>query len=362
MSSPRLFRQLFTTPTSSLGAGSILYTACTAAMNNVSLPTGTITVNSTSGFPTSGTIGIQAIVNNSWTYTSVNYTGITATTFTGCTGGTGTMLTGSQVGLIGSLLVGTWTCPPGVRFIILTGCGGGGGGGGGASSSGRGITQFASGAGGGWAAPTITQIVPVTPGVVYNVSIGEGGIGGTSNCVANIVNGGGSRPGNAGSDGSSSIFGSVVLPGGKGGRAGLLIPLAGLTFVSGADCGGVTLAGSSNPSPDNIQRLAERPAFTSASATQGIAHAVNRSTNQYSYAGGGAAGGVSNNVYSTAGNGGQGAQGFDGYPFAGYGGNGTYGGGGGGGGGGENWDYNNTHDGGWGGWGGAGFIEISWMA
>lgn len=361
MGSPRLFRQLFTTNPSALGSGSIIYTTITAASNNVALPTGTINVNSTSGFPTSGTIGVQVVVNSSITYTSVSYTGTTATSFTGCTGGTGTMFTGYQIGATGSISIGTWLCPAGVRFVIVTGCGGGGGGGGGASSSGRSITYFASGGSGGHASPTTTEVVAVTPGVIYNISVGEGGIGGTSNCVANIVNGGGARPGNPGFDGSSSIFGSLVFPGGKGGREGYLIPLSGLTFVTGSDCGGITLSGSSNPSPNNIQAMAERVSFTISSATQGAAHAINRATNQYSYSGGGTPGGTSNNIYSTAGNGGQGAQGFDGYPFAGYGGNGTFGGGGGGAGGGENWDYNNTHDGGFGGWGGNGFIEISWM-
>lgn len=362
MTSPRLFKQIFSAPASVLGSGSITYTTVTAASNNVTLPTGTINVSSTTGFPTSGQIGVEVVINNSIAYTTVNYSGVTATAFTGCTGGTGQIFTGYQIGAIGSVLVGTWTCPAGIKFVTVTGCGGGGGGGGGASSSGRGIAFFASGGSGGHAASTITQVVSVTPGVTYNISVGEGGIGGTSNCVANIVNGGGCRPGNPGSDGSSSLFGSTIFPGGKGGRAGYLIHLDTLTFVSGADCGGVTLAGSSNPSPDNIQNMAERGVFTSSSAIQGAAHAVNRSTNQYSYAGGGGPGGVSNNINSTAGNGGQGAQGFDGYPFAGYGGNGTFGGGGGGGGGGENWDYNNTHDGGFGGWGGSGFIEVAWMA
>ncbi len=362
MTSPRLFKQLFSPPASVIAPGSIVYTTVTAASNNVNLPTGTINVSSTTGFPTSGTIGVETVVNSSITYTTVTYSGTTATAFTGCTGGTGTIFTGYQIGAIGAILVGTWTCPPGVKFVIVTGCGGGGGGGGGGSSSGRGITYFATGGAGGQASPTSTQVLPVTPGVVYNISVGQGGIGGTSNCVANIVNGGGARPGNPGSDGSSSIFGSIIFPGGKGGREGYLISLSSLTFVSGSDCANITLAGSANPAPQNIQMAAQLPVFTTASALQGPAHAVNRSTNQYSLAGGGTAGGTSNNTLSTAGNGGQGAQGFDGYPFAGYGGNGAYGGGGGGGGGGENWDYNNTHDGGFGGWGGSGFIEIAWVA
>ena len=364
MGAPRIFKQLYTLPTSALGGGSILYTTITAASNNVNLPTGTINVVSTSGFPTSGQIGVEIVLNSSLTYTTVSYTNTNATQFLGCSGGTGTIFTGYQIGGIGSVPVGTWTCPAGVTRIILTGCGGGGGGGGGASSSGRGNTYFAGGGSGGHCAPTISQIVNVTPGVTYAISIGEGGIGGTSNCVANIVSptGGGTKPGNPGYDGSSTIFGSFVFPGGKGGREGYLISINSLTFALGGDCANAAIPGSSNPIPQNIQATAERAPFTLAGSVQGIAHAVNRATNQYSLSGGGSAGGTSNNIYSTAGNGGQGAQGFDGGAFAGYGGNGTYGGGGGGGGGGENWDYNNTHDGGFGGWGGSGFLEISWMA
>jgi len=68
-------------------------TTIAAASNNVSLPTGTINVASTSGFPTSGTI---LVATNAGTQT-VTYTGTTGSTFTGCTGGTGTMSTGNSV-------------------------------------------------------------------------------------------------------------------------------------------------------------------------------------------------------------------------------------------------------------------------
>lgn len=364
MGSPRLFRQLFQTATSILGNGNNIYaTIAGAPSTGITLPTGTLNVNSTVGFPSSGQIGVQVILNNSYAYVTVSYSGLTSTSFTGCSGGSGITYTGYQISAIGSIASGTWLCPAGVRFVIVTGVGGGGGGGGGASASGRASTIFAGGGGGGWASATTTQIIPVTPGVIYNVSCGQGGIGGTSNCVANIVSptGGGTKVGNPGSDGASSIFGSYVFPGGKGGREGYLMSANQITFALGADCANAVIAGSNNPTSQNIQMLAERPGFTASSAVQGPAHAVNRATNQYSLSGGGTAGGTSNNLISTGGNGGAGAQGFDGYPFAGYGISGTNGGGGGGGGGGENWDYNNTHDGGLGGWGGPGFIEISWI-
>lgn len=68
-------------------------TTIAAASNNVTLPTGTINVASTTGFPTSGTI----IIATSTGQSVVTYTSTTGTTFTGCTGGTGTMSTGGLI-------------------------------------------------------------------------------------------------------------------------------------------------------------------------------------------------------------------------------------------------------------------------
>lgn len=61
---------------------------------NTTLPTGTINVSSTSGFPSSGTI---LVVSSAGTQT-VTYTSTNSTQFLGCTGGTGTITNGvSQV-------------------------------------------------------------------------------------------------------------------------------------------------------------------------------------------------------------------------------------------------------------------------
>lgn len=78
-------------------------TVIAAASNNVSLPTGTINVASTSGFPTSGTI---LVATNAGIQT-VTYTGTTGSTFTGCTGGTGTMSTNNPVTASIALPTGT---------------------------------------------------------------------------------------------------------------------------------------------------------------------------------------------------------------------------------------------------------------
>ncbi len=363
MSSPRLYKQTF-----SLGGG-ILVTGTALASHGVTLPQSVINVDSTAGFPTSGTIYVITLVNSFYTQQLVTYTGTTATTFTGCTGGTGIMQTGYSISYTGNIVNGSWTCPAGIRYVIVTGCGGGGGGGGGASASAPypgSPSLFAGGGSGGHPAFTTSQIINVTPGVVYSVSIGIGGPGGTANCVANRVNGGGGYiNGNPGFDGSSSIFGSVVFPGGKGGRGGSLIRLSDLTFSSGSDCDyAETLNSIASPDPliATIQKSADIAPFTKAGATQGAALSIFRGTDTYAHSGGGTAGGTSNNTMSAGGNGGDGALGKTGHNFAFGGAHGSYGGGGGGGGGGEPFDFNNTGTGAFGGWGGSGFIEVSWMA
>jgi len=232
----------------------------------------------------------------------------------------------------------TWTAPIGVRFIIVTGCGGGGGGGGGAAVSGSAnLDYYATGGGGGQPAPTMTQVVEVAPGVTYTITIGAGGSGGGFVSVPNYNDGGGKTAGNAGLDGAASVFGSVVFPGGRGGRRGEIIYIAGSNSFALAS---------------QLVGLVSYTPFHGADGPSRVSKG----------GGGGTAGGCSNNIYSSGGGGGQGAFGFDGYPFSGGGGGGSVGGGGGGGGGGEGHDYNNTHDGSAGGPGGSGFVEISWVA
>jgi len=232
----------------------------------------------------------------------------------------------------------TWSTPAGVRFVIVTGCGGGGGGGGGAATSGAAnIHYYATGGSGGQPAPTSTQIVEVTPGITYTITIGLGGAGGGFTAVPNYNDGGGKAPGNVGSAGGSTVFGGVFFPGGQGGARGEI----------------VYPAGPSDPNDLQGRLLANREPATFCAAPG--------ATRLSKGGGGGGGGGTSNNIYSAGGGGGQGAFGFDGYPFSTGGGGGGVGAGGGGGGGGEGRDYNNTHDGSAGGPGGSGFVEISWI-
>ena len=64
-------------------------TATTTTSGAVTLPTATINVASTTGFPTSGTITLGG--------QTVTYTGVTGTSFTGCTGGSGSVASSSTV-------------------------------------------------------------------------------------------------------------------------------------------------------------------------------------------------------------------------------------------------------------------------
>ena len=68
-------------------------TPIAAGSDGVALPAATISVKTTTGFPSSGTI----LVTTSAGVQTVTYTGITATSFTACQGGTGTMSSGGLV-------------------------------------------------------------------------------------------------------------------------------------------------------------------------------------------------------------------------------------------------------------------------
>lgn len=105
---------------------------------------------------------------------------------------------------------GNWTAPAGVTFVILRGCGGGGGGGGGeAGQDGFTRTQCAGSGGGG--AIVSTQIVPVTPGTTYAVTIGAGGAGGAK-AISTASNG---------TDGGDTTFDSLAtFLGASHGRGG----------------------------------------------------------------------------------------------------------------------------------------------
>ncbi len=93
----------------------------------------------------------------------------------------------------------SWVAPTGVTKVFVTGIGGGGGG------QGQSTDSNCRGEGGGGGQFVVRQMVSVTPGQSYTVTIGTGGVGGGGSCAY-------------GGDGTSSSFGTLVLPGGLGGK------------------------------------------------------------------------------------------------------------------------------------------------
>jgi hypothetical protein len=120
----------------------------------------------------------------------------------------------------------TWTCPPGVTAIKVECWGAGAGAGGGSASLG--------GEGGGGGEYAMEPALAVTPGNVYNYTVGNGGNGGVTgqpgtgggdtffNGDSNQVlgNGGSAGGGFIGGAGGSGSFNTVAFPGGNGGGTG----------------------------------------------------------------------------------------------------------------------------------------------
>jgi len=75
------------------GTGTMTATVATTTTGVQALPTATINVTSTTGFPTNGTIYVVTSAGPQ----IVTYTGVTATSFTGCSGGTGSTSVGGAV-------------------------------------------------------------------------------------------------------------------------------------------------------------------------------------------------------------------------------------------------------------------------
>jgi len=95
----------------------------------------------------------------------------------------------------------TWTCPSGVTKIELLVVAGGGGGGGG-------FDTWAGGGGGGAGGAIYRGEYAVTPSQIYNLSVGQGGVGGI-----------GSANPRFGASGTNSTFDSLTAIGGGGGNA-----------------------------------------------------------------------------------------------------------------------------------------------
>lgn len=156
------------------------------------------------GYP-KGALLLKADASGYWQSTAEN------NTTNPDTGGAGWISSGPR-GVVVFTVSGTFTVPPGVNTLWVSGCGGGGGGG--FSSN---ITANVSGGGGGGGAgqPIIKNQYTVTPGQVIAVTIGTGGGSGTNGGSTIIGSLGTLSGGNGGAPGSNGVAGTAF--GGIGG-------------------------------------------------------------------------------------------------------------------------------------------------
>lgn len=145
-----------------------------------------------------------------------------------------TVLTGSA-----TTTATSWTCPTGVTNIEVLAVGGGGGGGG-------------WGGGGGAGGLVYNNAYPVTPGTVYNISIGAGGAKGTSAYTV-------------GGNGGNTVFGTIRAIGGGGGGAWPSYP--GVSGGSGGGGSGTSTFGLGTPGQG--QNGGPSPNTTTSSPYQG---------------------------------------------------------------------------------------------
>ena len=141
---------------------------------------------------------------------------------------------------------GTWTCPAGVTSVTVQCWGGGGAGGGGAYLA---STYSYEVGGGGAGGSYISYTVSVTPGNVYNFTVGAGGTGvaGTSSTAGNGNAGGSTFFGNSTAGVSSDAV--VLATGGAGGNGAMGLGTStnkvatNATAVSGSTSGNVPSSG-----------------------------------------------------------------------------------------------------------------------
>ncbi|WP_155751274.1 hypothetical protein [Burkholderia anthina] len=128
----------------------------------------------------------------------------------------------------------TFTVPPGVTTIFISGTAGGGGGGGAAGNSGN-ANNAGGGSGGGAGQSLIRAAFTVAPGQVIPITIGAGGAGGPGGAA-------GANNGTAGTSGGNTTIGSLATLSGGGGGGGGLIPGGG-SGSSGFPGGGLGMDG-----------------------------------------------------------------------------------------------------------------------
>lgn len=203
-------------------------------------------------------------------------------------------------GLARFITSGSFTVPPGITTLIVSGCGAGAGGGGSQTSVSTTVAGSGGGGGGGF---VIRQPLAVTPGQVLAVTIGTGGAGGAAG-------------GGVGGAGGTTSMGSIVnLLGGAGGSVGQSLTNSASGGSPGAISGTITggwggdsqsvegggaYGGQGGASPFGASGAMVRGNSTPIAGQPGLGFG----------AGGGGAGGGNTNAAHTGAKGGDGAPGL----------------------------------------------------
>jgi hypothetical protein len=133
---------------------------------------------------------------------------------------------------------GSWTAPSGVTQVLIEATGAGGGGGA-PSPSCNGVSP--GGGGGGGTGAYIRTVAPVTPGTVYQVTVGSGGQPGTGATDTTMAASGQGPLLNAGGGGA----GATSASGGAGGASGIATsPSDGVKRDGGTGSPGAVITGS----------------------------------------------------------------------------------------------------------------------
>lgn len=140
---------------------------------------------------------------------------------------------------------GTFTVPPLVKTVVLTGCAAGGGGGGPA-------TDGTPGGGGGGGEGIFKRDLAVTPGAVITVTIGAGGAGGNT--------------GQNGAAGGNTTFGLFTLAAGGGGAKGTVGGFGAAGGAAGNAAVGMSTGGIPGASLPPVPPNAFVPAWPGSSA------------------------------------------------------------------------------------------------
>ncbi|MBR8351176.1 hypothetical protein KDX21_11415 [Burkholderia cenocepacia] len=179
---------------------------------------------------------------------------------------------------------GTFTVPPGVTTLYVSGCAAGGGGGAGAGNNNGQSSLVGGGGGGGGGAgqSVIRQAFAVTPGAAITVTIGAAGAAGTGG----VVGAGGA----GGTGGNTTLTGgvSLTLTGGAGGSGGAAVVSNAVGQGGGGGGGGTGYPNGSAGGDGNYAGLGGAGASSPFGGGGGSGRAA---TNTSAYQAGSAAGG-----------------------------------------------------------------------